>query len=52
MARMLSWIINRMAIVMLGNQVHDYTSGFIAVRSQVLEKIRFREIMENTALIY
>jgi hypothetical protein len=40
MARMLSWIINRMAIVMLGNQVHDYTSGFIAVRSEVLEKIR------------
>ncbi|MBC1195000.1 glycosyltransferase [Microcystis aeruginosa BLCCF158] len=42
MARMLSWIINRMAIVMLGNQVHDYTSGFIAVRSQVLEKIRLK----------
>lgn len=42
MARMLSWIINRMAIVMLGNQVHDYTSGFIAVRAEVLEKIRLK----------
>lgn len=42
MARILSWIINHIAIVILGNQVHDYTSGFIAARSRVLKKIRLR----------
>ncbi|MCE7986424.1 MAG: polyprenol monophosphomannose synthase [Caldilinea sp. CFX5] len=42
MARTLSWLINHFAIVLLGNQVHDYTSGFIAARAEVLEKIRLR----------
>ena len=42
MARGLSWIINRFAILMLGNQVHDYTSGFIAARAEVLEQIPLR----------
>lgn len=40
MARTLSWIINRYAIAMLGNQVHDYTSGFIAGRADVFRQIR------------
>lgn len=39
MARILSWIINHYAMLFLGNQVHDYTSGFIAARSQVLSDI-------------
>lgn len=39
MARLLSWIINNYAILLLGNQIHDYTSGFIAARSQVLGEI-------------
>ena len=39
MARLLSWIINNYAMLFLGNQVHDYTSGFIAARSEVLSKI-------------
>lgn len=42
MARVLSWIINRLAILMLGNQVHDYTSGFIAARAGLLEQIPLR----------
>ncbi|OUC09112.1 dolichol-phosphate mannosyltransferase, partial [Litorilinea aerophila] len=42
MARTLSWLINHFAILMLGNQVHDYTSGFIAARSQVLRAIRLQ----------
>jgi dolichol-phosphate mannosyltransferase len=42
MARTLSWIINHFAILLVGNQVHDYTSGFIAARAEVLEKIRLR----------
>ena len=37
MARGLSWIINHFAILLLGNQVHDYTSGFIAARAESLE---------------
>lgn len=41
MARTLSRIINGFAILMLGNQVHDYTSGFIAGRAEVFRKIRF-----------
>ena len=40
MARLLSLLINRLAIVMIGNQVHDYTSGFIAGRAAVFEQIR------------
>lgn len=39
MARMLSWTINRFAILLLGDEVHDYTSGFIAARSEVLQEI-------------
>jgi dolichol-phosphate mannosyltransferase len=39
MARSLSWIINHYAMLLLGNQVHDYTSGFIAVRREVLQRI-------------
>ncbi len=42
MARSLSWLINHFAVLMLGNQVHDYTSGFIAARSHVLRAIRLR----------
>jgi dolichol-phosphate mannosyltransferase len=42
MARTLSWIINRFAILLLGSQVHDYTSGFIAARTQVFDDIRLR----------
>lgn len=40
MARTLSWMINRFAILLLGNQVHDYTSGFIAARAEVLNQLR------------
>lgn len=42
MARLLSWIINTFARVMLDGKIHDYTSGFIAARSEVLERIRLR----------
>jgi dolichol-phosphate mannosyltransferase len=42
MARTLSWIINTFAQVLLSREVHDYTSGFIAARSEVLERIRLR----------
>ncbi|MCB0129421.1 MAG: glycosyltransferase, partial [Caldilineaceae bacterium] len=42
MARSLSWIINRYAILLLGNQVHDYTSGFIAGRKPVFEQLRLQ----------
>ena len=42
MARGLSWIINRYAILLLGNQVHDYTSGFIAGRKQVFDQLRLQ----------
>jgi dolichol-phosphate mannosyltransferase len=42
MARTLSWLINRFAMLLLGNQVHDYTSGFIAGRAAVFEQIRLR----------
>ncbi|MGF1481781.1 MAG: polyprenol monophosphomannose synthase [Cyanophyceae cyanobacterium] len=42
MARVLSWIINNFAILLLGNKVHDYTSGFIAARAEVVEKIPLR----------
>lgn len=42
MARTLSWLINHFAILLLGNQVHDYTSGFIAARAVVLEQLRLR----------
>ena len=42
MARVLSWIINNFAMLLLGRKVHDYTSGFVAARSEVLEKIRLK----------
>jgi dolichol-phosphate mannosyltransferase len=42
MARTLSWIINRFAMLLLGAQVHDYTSGFIAGRAAVFQRIRLR----------
>lgn len=40
MARTLSWLINHFAMLLLGNQVHDYTSGFIAARATVLRQLR------------
>ena len=39
MARVLSWIINHFAIFLLGNIVHDYTSGFIAARAELLQRL-------------
>jgi len=42
MARTLSWIINHFAILLLGRQIHDYTSGFIAARAEVLSRIRLQ----------
>ncbi|MBP8258380.1 MAG: glycosyltransferase [Verrucomicrobia bacterium] len=41
-ARMLSWLINRFAQQMLGRQIRDYTSGFIAARADVLRAVRLR----------
>ena len=37
MARSLSRVINTYAMALLGNDVHDYTSGFIAARADVLQ---------------
>jgi dolichol-phosphate mannosyltransferase len=42
MARSLSWLINHFAILLLGNGVHDYTSGFIAARAPVLQQLRLQ----------
>uniref|UniRef100_A0A7C1FFH7 Polyprenol monophosphomannose synthase n=1 Tax=Caldilinea aerophila TaxID=133453 RepID=A0A7C1FFH7_9CHLR len=42
MARALSRIINGFAVLMLGDAVHDYTSGFIAARAAVLRTVRLR----------
>ena len=42
MARTLSRIINTGAVVVLGAQVHDYTSGFIAGRAEVFHTLRLR----------
>jgi dolichol-phosphate mannosyltransferase len=42
MARTLSWVINHFAILLLGNQVHDYTSGFVAGRAGVFQAIRLQ----------
>jgi dolichol-phosphate mannosyltransferase len=42
MARTLSWLINHFAMLLLGRQVHDYTSGFIAGRAVVFRQIRLR----------
>jgi dolichol-phosphate mannosyltransferase len=40
MARTLSWIINRSAMLLISPQMHDYTSGFIAARASLLQQIR------------
>lgn len=40
MARSLSYIINSFAMLMLGRQVHDYTSGFVAGRAELFRQIR------------
>jgi len=42
MARTLSRVINAYAGLVVGSQVHDYTSGFIAARAPVLQAIRLR----------
>lgn len=42
MPRTLSWIINHFAMLLLGDQVHDYTSGFIAGRAEVFQQLRLR----------
>jgi dolichol-phosphate mannosyltransferase len=42
MARTLSWIINRFAMLVVGGQVHDYTSGFIAGRAALFQQIRLQ----------
>lgn len=42
MARLLSWIINHFAMLLLGNYIHDFTSGFIAARAEVLKRIPLR----------
>lgn len=42
MPRTLSWIINHFAMLLLGDQVHDYTSGFIAGRAEVFRQLRLR----------
>jgi dolichol-phosphate mannosyltransferase len=42
MARSLSWIINHFAILLIGNSIHDYTSGFIAARASVLKALPLR----------
>lgn len=41
-ARTLSRIINGFAVALLGDDVHDYTSGFIACRAGVLRSLRLR----------
>ncbi len=40
MARTLSRVINTYAIALLGSNIHDYTSGFIAGRPEVFAQIR------------
>lgn len=42
MARTLSWIINQLGVLLIGREVHDYTSGFIAARAVVLRQLRLR----------
>ncbi len=41
-ARALSRIINGFAMLRLGSEVSDYTSGFIAARADVLRSLRLR----------
>lgn len=40
MARTLSLLINGLAMLLIGSDVHDYTSGFVAGRSAVFRRIR------------
>lgn len=42
MARTLSWIINRFAMLLLGSQIRDYTSGFVAGRVDLFRRIRLQ----------
>ncbi|HJO32770.1 MAG: polyprenol monophosphomannose synthase [Anaerolineales bacterium] len=42
MARTLSRLINELARLLLGSQLRDYTSGFVAARAEVLQRIRLR----------
>jgi dolichol-phosphate mannosyltransferase len=42
MARTLSWMINRFATLLLGSQVHDWTSGFVAGRAHVFKQLRLQ----------
>ncbi|MGB0389103.1 MAG: polyprenol monophosphomannose synthase [Ardenticatenaceae bacterium] len=42
MARSLSWIINNFAITLIGEEVHDYTSGFVAAHATVLKTLLLR----------
>ena len=42
LARTLSWLINHFAMLLLGNQVHDYTSGFVAGRAALFAQLRLR----------
>jgi len=42
MPRTLSWILNHWAMLLLGRQVHDYTSGFVAARAEVLRRVRLQ----------
>lgn len=42
MARTLSRAINSLAVALLGSEVHDYTSGFIAGRAAVFRTLRLR----------
>lgn len=39
MARVLSWIINHFAMLLLSRNIHDYTSGFIGAKAEVLARI-------------
>ena len=42
LARTLSWLINICARLFLINKIHDYTSGFVAARSEVFQHIKLR----------
>src|SRR5690606_16088026 len=42
MARTLSWLINRAAMLLISPKLHDYTSGFIAARAPLLQALRLR----------
>ena len=42
MARLLSWMINHFAMLLLSRDISDYTSGFIAARAEVLQSLPLR----------